>query len=92
MEYFVKWQHASYLHCEWVTPACMKEEGRWGPMKMKKFVQSPAGQEQLNEEEERALSLKDVRRGFGQRLTFSPTQYPHAHEGMPVPYTDRPVL
>jgi chromodomain-helicase-DNA-binding protein 7 len=51
LEYLVKWKALSYLHVEWVTPSLIREQGHWGIIRAKRFLELPEATQQLDEEE-----------------------------------------
>jgi superfamily II DNA/RNA helicase len=59
MEYLVKWRGLSYNHVEWVSPPLLKEYGMWGPMRARRFLESPEGQAMIDDDEMRMSQGKD---------------------------------
>jgi SNF2 family DNA or RNA helicase len=59
LEYLIKWRGLSHNHIEWVSPALLKEHGMWGPMRGRRFLESPEGQAMLDDDEMRMAQGKD---------------------------------
>ena len=59
VQYLIKWRGLSYMHVEWVAPPLLKEHGIWGPMRAKRFLESPEAQVQLDDDELRMGQGRD---------------------------------
>ena len=55
----MRYKGSSFLHCEWVSAAFMREQGTWGVIKARKFLGSDLGKRHLDEEEERMEAGRD---------------------------------